>query len=398
MPGWAIPLVAAWTGVVAIWLFLLIAQRRLGPDGLILQPNLSGGGDLPSVCVVIPARNEEKDIDACLASVLRQDYPRLRVVIADDRSTDGTAAAAERIADADSRVHVVRISELPPAWMGKSHALWQATRGVDAEWLLFTDMDCRFETQAVRTAVREALSRRADLLSLWPRQIAGSFWEHMLIPLCGGIIALWYGSRHVNRDDASRAFANGQFLLIRRDTYERIDGHRGVRSALIEDVPLAQAARRAGAVCRVASGRDLFGVRMYTGLGSICRGWSRIDAGILSGGRIALSMLWLLLGNLLPFVAVVPLAMLPQMHATTLRALQLLCIAHLLLIGVVSAGFWRLGDCRRRYLLLYPISVVVVLVILLQAWWWRVIRRRVGWRGRYYLLNSAGRIVSAEHG
>ena len=220
-------LLSGWAGVCSVWFVLLIAQRRVCRDRLILEPDASGDPPVeagvtswPSIAVIVPARNEAPTLDACIQSLLNQDYPDLRIVIVDDRSRDATFDAAQRIAGRDPRVRVERVTELPAGWMGKSYALWTGSRAVDADWLLFVDADCTLHPRAVRAAVADALRRCVDLLSLWPRHDARTFWEHMLIPLCGGIIALWFGSRAWQEAERGPAFANGQFLLVRRDVYE----------------------------------------------------------------------------------------------------------------------------------------------------------------------------------
>lgn len=371
----------------------LVLRRAPDPDTPVTPPH----GAAPSVAVVIPACNEADGLEACVTRVLAQAYAALSVVVVDDRSDDDTRSIARRIAAADPRVRVDRIDDLPPGWMGKSHALWHATRGIDAEWLLFLDVDCAVQPHAVAVAVAEAHRRGVDVLTLWPRQAPGGFWEHIAIPLCGAIIALWFGARHPGDAERGAPFANGQFLLIRRDAYERIGGHRAVRSALIEDIPLAENARRAGLACWVASGRDIVSVRMYRGLGAIADGWARIYVGALrSSARIAASIVWLLVGSLLPFVLGawwLAWGTWRMAGDATQLVPVALCAVHLVLIFVVSYGFWGFGGCRRRYLLLYPVSVVVVIAILARAWWWLMIRRSVAWRRTRYAIDRKGTII-----
>jgi cellulose synthase/poly-beta-1,6-N-acetylglucosamine synthase-like glycosyltransferase len=188
--------ILAWGAVCSVWGVLLLSQAVAARRGLLLRPAPAGElpDPMPSVFVVVAARDEADTIARCANAILRQDYPAsaLRLVVVDDRSSDGTAAVVERLSSEDPRVRLVRVGQLPAGWMGKSHALWHGTRGADADWLSFTDADCRLEACAVRTAVLEARRRHAQLLSLWPRDAAVGFWEHLIIPLCGGIVALWY--------------------------------------------------------------------------------------------------------------------------------------------------------------------------------------------------------------
>ena len=359
---------------------------------------------LSTVCVVVAARNEAAVIGQWIRGILAQDYPadRLDVVVVDDRSTDATGELVEAAARVDPRVRLVRVERLPAGWMGKSHALWRGTRDIRAEWLLFTDADCQLDPAAVRTAILEAQSRGVRLLSLWPRNAAGGFWEHLVIPLCGGVIALWYSSaRAASRSTSARPFANGQFLLIERAAYERIGGHQSVRRYLIEDVPLAEQAHRSGVSSWVASGRDVFGVRMYQGLGEALDGWARIFAGALRcPTKLAVSILWLVAGSLLPFVAAPWLLYHMLSRAAPAEVSTLLfagmCVQHLLLVIIVSYGFWGMGGCDRRYLWLYPLSVLMVVVILARAWWWLTVRRRVIWRNTSYRIDRHGRLSCAS--
>lgn len=399
---------AVWLGICAIWAGLLVAQVTARRRGVFLEASPRGlenretpGVPWPTVCVVIPARNERRQIADCLGSVLAQDYPALEVRVVDDRSEDGTGAVVARIAESDSRVVLTRNDGLPRDWLGKSHALWHGTRGLSCEWILFIDADCLLAPCALRVAVDEASRRNAGLLTLWPRMRAESFWEHVLIPLCAAIISLWYGSDRVNAPGGKRAFANGQFLLIRRTDYERIGGHRQVRGALIEDIPLAEHAQQAGIRCQVASGRELFSVRMYASYPAIRDGWARIYVGALrSSLKIAASVAWLAIGSLFPFIAALILfvpvlsgLLSARIDPSTITSWRWCCGLHLGLLLIVSYRFWGFGACRRTYLIVYPLSVVLVMRILWRAWWWLTIKRSVSWSETTYRIDRHGAII-----
>jgi len=400
-------LLAGWGAICNVWFWLIVAQRRARRDGLFLEvsPNTREAQTKlkyrPSVCVVIAARNESEGLANCLQNVLKQDYPKLTIVVIDDRSEDNTYEIAQTFAQSDPRVQVIHIDHLPPKWMGKSHALWQGTRNAGADWLLFIDVDCKLKSHAVSRAIDEAQTRNVPFLSLWPQQTAGGFWEHATIPLCGGIIALWFGSQRVNDPRSGLAFANGQFLLIQREAYERIGGHEAVRSAIIEDIPLAEHAKKSGVSCWVASGRDLVSVRMYDNYQAIVNGWARIYVGALrSDVKIALSIIWLIFGSLLPYVAAGWLAVAFYVDWTThakisteLICFAALCANHLILMMIASYRFWGMGGCRRIDLIWYPLSVCIVVRILVQSWWWLRIRRSIPWRNTRYTIDRRGRIV-----
>lgn len=389
----------AWFQMCAVWALLLWAQRR----AVMLEPDGSETcKSPPSVAVVIPACNESAMIADCLRSVTMQTGVSLQVIVSDDRSEDDTAVVVAGLAEGDSRIRLLRITQLADGWLGKSHAMWTATRGLDADWLLFLDADCRLlHPTAILTACSWADRQRADLLTLWPRQAAGGFAEALLIPLCAAVMALWFGR---SNQPSAAAFGNGQFLMMRRGAYEAVGGHRAVRQALIEDVPFAQHVRAAGYRTLAAGGRDLVAVRMYSSLRGVVLGWSRIFIGALRcPSKLVLSMLWLAAGSLWPMVMAVYLAVAwsrqvgaapPESPAPPeLVVMSVLCLLHLALLGAVSRGFWAMGRCDRRYLWLYPVSVLGVLGILAHAWWNLAVRRSVRWRTTRYRFDRRACIV-----
>lgn len=405
LAGWAS--VAGWGILTSAWGGILLAQRRLRRDGAELHPlppppeppAVSPDGPRPcAVSIIVPTRDAAASIAGSLESVLAQDAPDAEFVIVDDRSTDATPEVLASLADREPRVRRVRVDELSPGWLGKSHALAHGARVARGRWLLFVDDDCTLHPATARTVIAEAERRNVELLTLWPRHDGVTPGEHLVVPLCGGIIAMWYG----RRPEDGLPFANGQFLLVSRRAYDRIGGHAAVRDALIEDVALAEVAADAGIRSFVGSGRRLVGVRMYDGLHSAMRGWSRIFTGALrSPWRVVLSMLWLILGNALPFI-VGPLLLIGLLSSADAPAAGPADLAlagqvgmHLLLMGVASWRFWGLGGCPRRWLALYPVSIALVLWILASSGWTLAVRRRVRWRNTDYRIDGRGRILTA---
>lgn len=386
----------AWAQLCMVWLILLRAQKRVA----ILSPRKCDDDAIrPSVTVIVPACNEAHGITACVQSILRQKHIDLNIVVVDDRSVDTTASVVEANAINEPRLKLVRIHSLPSGWLGKSHALWQASQGLDADWLLFLDADCKLlDDNAVSATVDHAMHIDADLLTLWPKHDAGSWSEALLIPLCAAVMALWFGRSNQN---TASAFANGQFLMVRRKAYEKAGGHKRVRASLIEDVPLAQAMRNAGYITRCAGGRDLVSVRMYDSFKGVFYGWSRIYIGALrSSWKIMLSILWVLISSVWPMVAAVYLLVIAMNAKVALPvvfwAMSGLCVIHLVLLMLVSRGFWKMGGCDRRYLWLYPVSVAGVLAILMHAWAGLAIRKRVKWRTTVYRFDQHACISGAS--
>lgn len=371
--------------VVAGWWLRHLLLSLVRPMGLYVSP-ADERDAAARLSVIIPARNESERIAGCIETLLRQGPVVREVIVVDDRSDDGTAEVVRRAAGGDERVRIVRVDELPEGWAGKAHACQRGGEAADGEWLLFADADCRFRTGGLAGALRYAERHDVEMLTLWLAADHRSFWEHMLIPLCGALILYWFPPFRANQGSSSVAYANGQFILVRRDAYARMGGHSVARATVIEDIPLAQHAKRVGLRARTALGPDIVAVRMYTSFREVYNGWTRIFVGALQRPwKLLASVGSLLGGSLLPSVgapaAAVYVAALGWPGKTAHVAIVVLLWLHFVAVYSVSYRAWGLCRCARRHLWLYPLSVVVVMAILLRAWWWLVTRRPIVWRG-----------------
>lgn len=378
-------IVGAYALVVAGWWarhVLISLTRRLD---LYVSP-VSAGNPPPRVSVIVPARNERDRISGCIATLLEQGPVVREIIVVDDRSEDGTEDRVLTAARGNQRVRVVRVDELPAGWAGKAHACQVGGEAAQGDWLLFADADCRFGRGGVAGALDYAERKQADLLSLWLAADHRGFWEHMLIPLCGALILYWFPPLQANRTGSRLGYANGQFILVRRTAYREIGGHACSRATVIEDIPLAQHAKRSGLRLRTALGPEIAAVRMYTNFREICNGWARIFVGALQRRwRLLASIGSLLGGSLLPSLGA-PLAAASLAHSgwpteNVHRAVVILLWLHFVAVYSVSYRVWGLCRCARRHLWLYPVSVVIVIAILLRAWWWLLRRRPIVWRG-----------------
>lgn len=355
-------------------------------------------GDLPhisnrTVTVILTAKDEEQNLAECALRILAQRGIDLNLRIVDDRSSDDTPAIADHIAAGDPRCQVIHNRDLPAGWLGKSHACWLGAANACGEWLLFTDADVRLEPAAIASAIQCAQDRNLTMFSLWLRDDSVGFWEKVLIPLCGAMIVIWYGHVSERSDARGNAFANGQFLLVRRDAYEACGGHRSVRDALIEDIPLAHVVARSGRAVGSALGPELGGVRMYRSLTQAFRGWERIFVGVLTPLKIAGCVLSILAGSVLPMI-LVPI----MLWAVAMQKARGWPIAWLLsgatqavVLFSVSFRFFSLAKCDLRYLWAYPVACCGVIAILLSALANQLVRQSVSWSGtRYSLAREPG--------
>jgi glycosyltransferase involved in cell wall biosynthesis len=177
---------------------------------LTLRSPKFDGGDAPLVTAIIPAKDEEATLAACLTSVLSQDYPRLEILVVDDRSNDATASIAREFAARDARVRLISITDLPAGWTGKTHALHVAAREALGDWFWFIDSDTRHAPESLSIMMEYARAEGADLASLLPELRCESFWESVVQPLGAVTLIQSFPLFLVNNDRCRLGFANGQ--------------------------------------------------------------------------------------------------------------------------------------------------------------------------------------------
>jgi chlorobactene glucosyltransferase len=232
----------------------------------------------PKVTILIPAKDEGERIRACIESAVNQDYPHCDVIAIDDRSVDDTGKIMDEMAAANPRLSVIHIKEgtLGPGWTGKNNALFTGSKQAQGDWLLFVDSDVILQPNAVTKTITVSNYKKYDLLSLLPRCESHTIWESSLVPLCSAAAATMYLIALSNDDNKAVAFANGQFLMMRRTAYDAIGGHETVKDRFCEDTEIARLVKGKGMRTRVSWGEDIAAVRMYTSLPQIIKGWSRI--------------------------------------------------------------------------------------------------------------------------
>ena len=367
------------------WLAPFAGLFRLADN----RPNLSDVPPLegPPVSVVIPARNEASTIETVARSVLASSYPRLELIVVDDRSTDGTAAIVERLAAQDPRVRLVQGTPLPDGWYGKPWACAQGARAATHGLLLFTDADTRHEPELLGRAVGALALERADLVTVSPRQRCVTFWERLIMPQIWLLLGLRYHPRRVNRARRERdVIANGQFILTTREAYEAVGTHAAVRREIAEDLALAQAYLERGRRLHFAFAERLMETRMYQGLPQLVEGWSK---NVYLGGRrsfprepVRRALVPLVLLAALGFWLVPPALLLARGAGLDIGSLT---GAALLATGL-SVVFWSLISYGMKipslYALGYPLGTVMALYIVARSTWRG--DRRVEWRGRVY--------------
>ncbi len=225
----------------------------------------------PTVSVVVPARNEEASLGACLESLVRQDGVSFEVIVVDDGSTDRT----REIAESFSGVHVIEPGPLPPGWSGKSNAVTAGAKTARGEWLLFTDADTVHLPGSLASSMAEAEGKGAALLSYSPEQEVHGFLEKAVMPVIFAELASTFRPSEVSDPASPAAAANGQYILVRRDAYDAVGGHAAVATTLLEDVALAKLVKSSGRKIFFRFGGDAVRTRMYRSFAQLREGWTK---------------------------------------------------------------------------------------------------------------------------
>lgn len=227
---------------------------------------------LPTLTVLAAAKDEAGRVEDAARSLLRQDYPRLTLLVVDDRSTDGTAAILDRLAAKDPRLRVDHVRELPPGWIGKCHALAHGAERTDSEWILFVDADVTLAPDAARRAVSLAVRQGWDHVAVGADMELESVGEAVFV---GAFMAVFNATQRpwlASDPRRKNAIGIGAFNLVRREAYVRAGGHGAVRYELLDDMALGKILKESGARQTFAKHEDRVTVRWHAGVRGLIRG------------------------------------------------------------------------------------------------------------------------------
>lgn len=386
---------AAWAGAgfvslvfaaVVYWGFVLYRNLKEEPS-IEDRVDASAGDRLPLISVVMPAKDEEEYIERSVSSILASEYPRLEVIVVNDRSRDRTAEILARLSDTDDRLSVVTIDRLPDGWTGKTHALFEGSRRASGELLLFTDADTVVTPDALPRTVRSLEESGCGMISLWPGFISRGFSENVVHPhLLLGLGSV-YRPKDVNDGANDAGLASGSFILVRRSVYEAVGTWERFRSEITEDVALSKAVKRSGERLAVCRGGSMVKTRGFANLRELRRFWTRTFYGGFE--RSALTILrvtsnYLVLSGLIVCL-IISLTITAAGMATQPVWVMLVvsAAAMIALTGIFAAftqrelGSWKLG-------LTAPVGIVVSAWVALHALAVALSGRGIRWRGSSY--------------
>ncbi len=337
-------------------------------------------GHSPKVSVLLPARNEEKDLGRCLDSLVNQDYPDYEIIVIDDNSTDRTGEIMRSYAARYPKIKVLTGKPLADGWLGKPYACTQLAENADAEYLLFTDADTVHSRTSVSWAVTNMARHDADFLSAYVRHTIGSIGEAVLVPIVYLLTTFLIPLSLVpERNNPLLSFAIGQFIMVRKKVLESIGGFASVRNSIVEDMDLARAVKSSGFKTVFTDAKDYVSCRMYDSYWDACNGLSRVIFSAIYGSKLLLAGLVILICGVieLPVLALL-LGLYDGGGGLAGKAL---------IPALLFAGAWCVTLYDRRmplYLLfLYPVLFAHIVVIAIVSFLKTGYGTGVEWKGRY---------------
>src|SRR5579871_1260818 len=353
-----------------------------------LPPDLCPPRPEARLFVLVPARNAAANIADCLNGLRAQTLGNLTLLVLDDDSEDGTDRIVEEIAAQDIRVTLLRGQPIPPGWAGKvwaCHQLGQAALERGADWLLFVDADTRSRPGMALAALAHAQATNAGMVSTFPYQITGTFWEHVVLPMLPFLIITFLPVRMVWEAPFPQLVAGcGQFELFSAEAYRAIGGHGSISQSFHDGLQLARRIKASGRTVRLFDGSALIACRMYEGGRAVWNGFTRNAYEGLGGfGALATMTLLQILLFLLPFAWLAwGIALRASSHPLPLWAwLCLVQVALILLMRALQAR--RFGHFGSVWL--HPLSIAALVAIQWASYWKSLRKTPIAWKGRSYV-------------
>ena len=372
--------------ILALAWFSRIAEAAIGVPSIadISKPHWDNQpSHHPRVSIIVPACNEEEDIEQGLSGLLALDYLNYEVIAVNDRSTDHTGEIMDRVAAspaAHGRLRVVHVTELPPGWLGKTHAMWSAGLQAGGDWLLFTDADVLFKPDVLRRALAYAEAENADHVVLFPRIIMKRPGEKMMIAFFQTLFTFGHRPWRVADPETKDHMGVGAFNLVRRTAYEAVGTYKALRMEVLDDMKLGKVLKNARFRQRNVFGDDLISVRWAKGAMGVVDNLTKNFFAVLSfqWWRTVASVFGLFFLNLGPFLGV-------WLAHGWARVPYLVALGSMFLIYL---GMSLKSSIPPYYFLLHPISTMMFEYTLIRSMVLTLRDDGVTWRGTKYPLEE----------
>lgn len=349
-------------------------------SNMLLMPRLKDSGANPkgALSILVPARNEEVNIEKCVLSLLGQNHPDFEVIVLDDNSTDRTSEILRRIADTHPRLKLMKGNELPPGWTGKNWACWQLAQASTGDFLLFTDADTYHASDSASAACQAISSEGAGLVSGLVRQKMLTLGELITVPVMNWAMICFMPLILAGKKRARMLTAAcGQFMAFTRASYFGCGGHQAIKGEVLDDAELASLMKSSGMGSLLFDATDHVSCRMYRGFKEAVEGFTKNLFGVFRNRILLFSFIWswLLLTMIAPFAY---LFLLPEGSDPQFAVMALVSVGITLMI-------WLVAFVKARV----PIYLAFFFPVILPLWFWlamrsmyRVLTGKATWKGR----------------
>ena len=337
----------------------------------------------PLISILIPARNEARNISRCLKSLLKQDYPNLEIIVLNDNSTDETSKVVKVIAEKDNRVRLVEGAPLKDGWIGKNFASHQLAKYAKGEYFIFTDADTLHFPKTVSSAFGALITTKVDALSIYPRQIMVTFAERMTVPIINIALQCFIPFILIKKSKSPLfSTAIGQFMMFKREAYEKIGGYESIKGHMIDDIQISKRVKKSGYKFMVFDGRNTVYCRMYRNLKGVVIGLAKSIYPAFNGNILALfSFTGLLTATLLIPFTLLPLgAFLFDWPVAIIR----LIIFQIIIVLVIKTIFAIKYKQRMLDILLAPVAMAIMDALIFVSFFQAKYGEGLSWKGRVY--------------
>lgn len=367
--------------IINMIFFKNIRKFKLPPELLDLPPLVS---------ILVPARNEEKNIKKLLVSLIKQDYKNMEILVLDDNSSDSTAAIVKQMEQKDSRIRLITGKKIEDGWLGKSWACQQLASCAKGQYFIFTDADTLHFADSVSSALATMLQNNLDGISVYPRQIMVTFAERMLVSFIGmGLFTMMPLALVKKTKGKFFSTGIGQFFMFKKEVYFKIGGHESVKAEILEDIHLSKRIKAAGLSYMVFDGSSNIFCRMYKNFRESITGFSKFifAAFDYSGFSEALAVVIYSVLFLVPFI-LLPITIIFDWP----RIMLILNITQVLLVFAIKIIMAFRFKERIIDIFLTPVSVCFIVAVAINSYIQARLRDGVYWKGRIYDVNTPDRI------
>ncbi len=377
-------------GICGAWIFLIksmIDSFRLTP---YLDKFENTSKSYPKVSIILPARNEEEFIGKCLDSLIKQDYKNYEIIVIDDSSEDATGKIISEYAKKDSKIVPVSARPKLDGWMGKNWACMEGFKKATGELLLFTDADTEHAENIITLAVTHLNSFDLDALSAIPKMLTFDFWTNITLPMISTFLHTRFSALNVNDPKKKTGYFFGSFFIIKKETYQKVGMHEGVKHEIIEDGALGKKVKESGYKMRMVRAEHLVGAIWARDKSTLWNALKRLMIPLyLQSGKIAIGVFFAIVFLLLvPFPIFATSALLPN---ETISA-KVLCITSAIASILIYTGAvieTKIGlELKLRYALFAPLGSFVVVLGFLSGLLQAKKTASVTWRGRSYSMKD----------